>query len=88
MGGKIPLPPYELFEASLEAPEQRSSSSRCLEGTSPRFEEKTRTGNYLFLFVPHHLSKDDGEGMDGLASLASGTAAAEFGSRLRAVAMA
>lgn len=45
-------------------------------------------GNYLFLFLPHPLSMYAGEGMDGLASLPSGTAAAEFGRRLRAVAMA
>lgn len=43
-------------------------------------------GNYLFLTLP--LSKYAGEGMDGLASLPSGTAAAEFGTRLRAVATA
>lgn len=45
-------------------------------------------GNYLFLFLPHHLSKYPGESVDGLASLLSGTAAAEFSTRLRAMAMA
>lgn len=87
MGGKIPLPPHKLLEASLEAPEQKSSSSRCLNGTSPHFEGNTRSERKLLLFLPHHLSKCPGEGMDE-ALLPSGTTAAEFGTRLTAVAMA
>lgn len=51
-------------------------------------ERQEVRGKYLFLFLPHYLSKYAGEGMDGLASLPSDTAAAEFGTRLRAVAMA
>lgn len=49
MGSKIPLPPHEPLEASLEAPEQRSSSSRCLEGASPHSEGKTRSERKLFI---------------------------------------
>lgn len=91
MGGKISLPPHELLEASLEAPEQRSSSSRYLEA-SPPFWGKTRNERKLFISFSLTTSPSvlgtHGEGMDGLASVPSGTAAAELGTRLGAVAMA